>query len=553
MDRFLDGALDAWVEDDRRLPLLIRGPRQVGKTWTVMALARRRFEDVATVNFEQRPAFRECFETFEPQAILDQISILLGAPVEPGRTLLFLDEIQDCPPAIVALRYFRELFPQLHVIAAGSLLEFALDDERLRMPVGRIQSLYLHPLSFAEFLRAVGEDAALAASRRLEPALPAAVHEHLLGRLRTYLLLGGMPAVVDEYRASGSAARAMRIQADLVQTMRDDFRKYSRRSELRHLDRVFLGAARMAGRKFVYAHADAEARSRDLRQAVDLLERAGIVHRVRATSGAGLPLAAEADDRFFKLVLFDVGLMQNALGASQELLRGDPMRVNDGAVAEQFAGQELVAARPPHHRPELHFWARRERRSNAEVDYLAAAGGRVVPVEVKSGKSGRLRSLHAFIERYRPPAAVRLYGGPFRREDRFLSVPLYAIERLPAFLERELAGGDGGFPPGVAPGAGALRPLLSPRRNPLRLPGASAPGVRKDPPATPSESTSTSIRRPISTRQRHPSRLRPWSAARRCPKPGHSSPLPFRPDLLADRGGVGCEPPVREPPRSEAP
>ena len=438
MDRFLDEALDEWVDDRRRLPLLIRGARQVGKTWTVRALAERRFEDFAELDFEQRPAYRKCFDTLEPRAILDRISVLRGRPVEPGRTLLFLDEIQDCPRALVALRYFREQMPELPVVGAGSLPAFALDSEDLRMPVGRVESWYLHPLSFAEFLLAAREEGALRASRQRETPLSPAAHEHLSGLLRTYLLLGGLPGVVAEYLESGSAARAMRLQAAIVQTMRDDFRKYARRSRHAHLDRVFSAAPRMAGRKFVYSRADPMARSRDLREAVDLLEKAGVVHRVRATAGAGLPLGAEADDRYYKLVLFDVGLMQNALGAAEELLDGDPMRVRDGAVAEQFVGQELLAAGPPHRPPGLFFWARREKGSNAEVDYLLAAGGRVVPVEVKSGKTGRLRSLHSFVERYRPPAAVRVYAGPFRREAGIVSVPLYALESLPAFLEGEV-------------------------------------------------------------------------------------------------------------------
>lgn len=442
MDRFLDAALDEWAADRRRLPLLLRGARQVGKTWTVRALAERRFEDFAEVDFERQPAYRKCFDTLEPPAILDAISVLRGRPVDPGRTLLFLDEVQDCPRAVAALRYFRERMPELPVIAAGSLLEFApefaLDSEDLRMPVGRIESWTLHPLSFAEFLLAAGETVALAVARNPESGSPVA-EEHLSQLLRTYLLLGGMPGVVAEYLESGSVARALRRQAAIVQTMRDDFRKYARRSRHAHLDRVFSAAARMAGRKFVYSRVDPAARSRDLREAVDLLEKAGVVRRVRATGGAGLPLGAEADDRYYKLLLFDVGLMQNALGAAPELLDGDPMRVNDGALAEQFAGQELLAAAPPHRTPELFFWARREKGSNAEVDYLLPAGGHAIPIEVKSGKTGRLRSLHSFVERYRPPAAVRVYAGPCRRDAGILSVPLYAIERLPALLEREVA------------------------------------------------------------------------------------------------------------------
>ena len=440
MRRTVDEVLDAWAADDGRRPLLIRGARQVGKTFSVAALAERTFGDFAAINLEQQPRYRRCFDTLEPQAILDRIGVLRGKPVEPGRTLLFLDEIQECPAAIVALRYFYEQSPALHVIGAGSLLEFALEAERLRMPVGRIQPLFMHPLTFAEFLPAVGEEPALQAARNVAAGMSAAVHEHLLGLLRTYLLLGGMPAVVAEYRRTGSAARAARVQTAITQTFRDDFGKYARASRHHHLDRVFLHAARLVGRKFVYAKVDPESRAREVRAAVELLERAGLVHRVRSTSGAGLPLGAEADDLHYKLIMVDVGLMQNLSGVTEQLLDGDPMRIDDGAVAEQFVGQELLAHRSPFERPELFYWHRRQRSSSAEVDYLVAARGRVVPVEVKAGKTGRLRSLAVFAEHYRPPVAVRVYADRLRRDGGVLSAPLYGLEGLDSILRRFVQG-----------------------------------------------------------------------------------------------------------------
>ena len=380
--------LEAWAEDDRRRPLLIRGARQVGKTYAVTALGERTFADVASINLERQPRYGRCFDTLEPRAILDQIGVLRGKPVEPGRTLLFIDEIQECPAAVMALRYFYEQMPELHVIGAGSLLEFALEAERLPMPVGRIQPLFMHPLSFAEFLPAVGEEPALQASRTLAAGAGTAVHEHLIALLRTYLLLGGMPAVVAEYLETGSVARATRIQTAITQTFRDDFGKYARASRHHLLDRVFLHAARMVGRKFMYSKVDPESRSRELRSAVELLERAGVVHRVCSTSAAGLPLGAEADDRHYKLVMVDVGLMQNLSGATEQLLDGDPMRINDGAVAEQFVGQELLAHRSRYERPELFYWRRRQKNSSAEVDYLVAAAGRGARLR-RSPSSGR--------------------------------------------------------------------------------------------------------------------------------------------------------------------
>ena len=214
----MDRVLEAWAEDDRRRPLLIRGARQVGKTYAVTALGERRFADVASINLEREPRYRRCFDTLEPREILDQIGVLRGKPIEPGRTLLFIDEIQECPAAVMALRYFYEHMPELHVIGAGSLLEFALEAERMHMPVGRIQPLFMHPMSFSEFLSAIGEEPALQASRTLAAGAGTAVHEHLIALLRTYLLLGGMPAVVAEYLETGSVVRATRVQTAITQT-----------------------------------------------------------------------------------------------------------------------------------------------------------------------------------------------------------------------------------------------------------------------------------------------------------------------------------------------
>ncbi|MDE0024678.1 MAG: ATP-binding protein [Spirochaetaceae bacterium] len=449
MQRLVDAVLDTWAGDDRRRPMLIRGARQVGKTYAVAALGERRFADVASINLEQEPRYRRCFDTLQPQVILDEIGILRGRPVEPGRTLLFIDEIQACPAAVMALRYFYEQMPDLHVVGAGSLLEFALEAEQLRMPVGRIQPLFMHPLSFAEFLAAVDEEPALHASRAHSVVLSEAVHEHLGALLRTYLLLGGMPAVVAEYLETGSVARAIHVQTAITETFRDDFGKYARVTSHRHLDRVFLHAARLVGRKFMYAKVDPDSRSRDLRSAVELLERAGVVRRVCSTSGAGLPLGAEADDRHFKLVMVDVGLMQNLCGATEQLLDGDPMRINHGAVAEQFVGQELLSHRGPYERPELFYWHRQRKSSSAEVDYLTAAGGQVIPVEVKAGKVGRLRSLAVFVERYRPPVAVRVYAGGFRRDGGILSVPLYSLERMSSLLAEAVKPLRAGAPPSL--------------------------------------------------------------------------------------------------------
>lgn len=434
MNRDIECELLHWKDDARRLPLLVRGARQVGKSYTVIKFGREQFEDLLEVNFELDPRYGACFDgSLEPQRLLDNVAAVSGHAVTPGRTLLFLDEVQSCPRAILALRYFHEKLPALHVIAAGSLLEFAMVQEDFRMPVGRVQYLFMRPLSFGEFLDAVRQSQARAQVRACLPAepIPPVLHDHLLAQVRTYLAVGGMPAAVNEYAASGSVIRCGRVQATIAQTYRDDFGKYATRARVPHLRSVFSAIPRMVGRKFKYSAVDHNVQSRELKLALDLLERAGVVYRVKQTSGAGLPLEADADDRNFKVVFLDVGLMQNLCGLSGEaLMAEDLLAIHAGAVAEQFVGQELVAGTEPFDRPVLHYWAREARTSNAEVDYLVAHGPRVLPLEVKSGKTGSLRSLHLFLKQYNVPCGIRVAQQPAGYEAPVVSVPLYAMEML---------------------------------------------------------------------------------------------------------------------------
>lgn len=441
MKRDVEAALNAWKQDARRRPLLVRGARQVGKSHTVEEFGRSAFDDLVVVNFEQEPRYQDCFSSLDPREIIASISILARKDILPGKTLLFLDEIQECPPALTALRYFYEQMPQLHVVGAGSLLEFALAAADLRMPVGRVQYLYMDPLSFGEFLDAAGEHQARRFIAELEPgiAVNPAIHEHLLSLVKRYAVLGGMPAVLAEYLASGDLNRCQRIQTAILQTFRDDFGKYAGRAKQRYLQKVFYAVPRMVSTKFKYSHVDADLQSRDLKAALELLEQAGVVHRVKRTSGAGLPLEAGARERHFKAVFLDVGLMQNVCGASSEVMFADDlMKVNAGAIAEQFVGQELLAYRDFYQPASLYYWAREVRNSSAEVDYLVACGSRMVPVEVKAGKTGTLRSMHLFLEQHAVRGGVKISTGPYNPTLPVISLPLYAIEQMPRQLEKLL-------------------------------------------------------------------------------------------------------------------
>jgi len=315
--------------------------------------------------------------------------------VVAGRDLLFLDEIQACPRALVALRYFYEQTPELHVVTASSLVELALG--QISFPVGRIEYLTMRPMTFVEYLWAIGNevmaDVVLAGPR----SRPDATHALVLGELRRYLFVGGMPAAVKAYAAGLSLVAAFARQDALTRSYRDDFGKYAPRADKRCLDEVLVATARSIGRPLKYASLAPGFRNEVVHAAFDLLEKAGLLRRVPTTSPAGLPLAVSANRKRFKALLVDVGLMQRLSGmpADAEHGKSSLLAMCSGALAEQFVGQELVASLGE----EVYCWLRPQKSSSAEIDYVVASGERAVPIEVKSGPAGRLRSLRVLLER----------------------------------------------------------------------------------------------------------------------------------------------------------
>jgi len=449
--RLASSSFRSWAARADRRPLVVRGARQVGKTWLVEATARECVGDVVTLDLERHARARELFADPSPRKILAAIEALLGKRVEAGKCVLFLDEIQAAPEALSRLRYFHEELPQLHVAAAGSLLDFALAEHASSMPVGRIEYLYVEPLGFAEFVGALEGEVILDVLRDWRPGEPIAgpVHERLLGLCREYALVGGMPAVVDRYRSSRSLVDAAPVQQNLLTTLRDDFAKYGTRAAQPRLLKVLDSVARQAGRKFMFVQVDREQRSAVLREALDCLCRARICHRVYGTHGNGLPFAAEVDERNFKVLMLDTGLLLAAQGLLwQENWRAsDLMLVNEGALAEHLTGQMLRALAPSFVDSALYYWTRQQRGAEAEVDYLIANGTEVVPVEVKSGKAGTLRSLHRFVAEKGARLAVRVSSEPPQLADvktavpgfeprtfRLLSIPFYLIGELPRVL-----------------------------------------------------------------------------------------------------------------------
>lgn len=431
MQRDAKKELILWKNKKERYPLLIRGARQVGKSYLVEAFAKEHFANCVVINFELQPQMKECFLTLDPAEILNKIQLVMGVRISRENTLLFLDEIQECPRAIMSLRYFREKMPGLAVIGAGSLLEFSLQSEDFKTPVGRIHFLYLEPLSFSEFLDASGNGELRKYLSTLKPrdAVDAVVHNKLLERVRLYLILGGMPAVLKEYFSSGDLPSCQHIQAGLLQTYRSDFGKYAKTSQHKYLQKVFDAIPRLVGQRIKYSSMDSDAKSRDLKNAMGLLEQAGVLFPVYATAASGVPLGAIIRENKFKILFLDVGLMQNACGLQGTLsVAKDFVQVNAGSVAEQFVGQELKACADKYRSAGLFFWARDKMGSMAEVDYVVSIGAEIIPVEVKAGATGKLKSLRLFMKEKKAKIGIRVSQEPLSFHESILSIPLYMME-----------------------------------------------------------------------------------------------------------------------------
>lgn len=444
MKRDIEIDLLRWKQQSEHLPILLRGARQVGKSYVVETFGRAHFDNIAIVNFELQPELGRCFETLQPREILQQLTLLIRQKIEPGKTLLFLDEIQDCPNAIRALRYFKEQLPELHVIGAGSLLEFTLNDANFRMPVGRVQSLYLKPLSFKEYLRAVGREdfRQYVEQANLKNPIADSIHQELLKQVRNYMGLGGMPAVLKTYLASEKIKVGQNYdfnecrmqQTILLSSYRQDFSKYAKHTQIQYVQRVFEKAPGLVGERIKYVNVDPDARAQQIKSALALLESAGLIYPIYSTAASGIPLITLVNEKRFKILFLDIGLMARASQVEAELLLEDIILINRGAIAEQFVGQELLAYTPSFEEAKLYFWCRDERSSKAEVDFVITVDSKIVPIEVKAGATGRLKSLHLLMDEKKMDIGVRVSQQPLSFDGRILSVPIYMVSEISRLL-----------------------------------------------------------------------------------------------------------------------
>jgi uncharacterized protein len=427
--RSIDIELLKWSTDHSRKPLLLRGARQVGKSTAVRELAKK-FDYYIEINFEEQKRVHNLFEEdLSPVELCDNLSIMYNTPVIHGKTLLFFDEIQACLPAISSLRFFYEKYPELHVIAAGSLLEFALE-ELPSFGVGRVRSMFLYPFSFDEFLGACGENRLLETKKAAscEHPLKKVFHDKLLSFFKRFLILGGMPEVIAHYIQGKNLSACQTVLNDIIISLKDDFSKYKKRVPALRISEVFDSVVQQTGGKFNFARAATGSNHKQIKEALNLLIMAGLVIPVTHTSANGIPLGAESNIKKRKMLIFDTGVFQRLLGLdiANVLFENDFDMVNKGAIAELFVGLELLKSSFCYQQQDLWYWHREALNSNAEVDYLIQKQQEIIPIEVKSGKKGSMQSLYLFLKEKKRPFGIRFSIENYTKYKQIRVFPLYA-------------------------------------------------------------------------------------------------------------------------------
>ena len=428
MKRDIDKTLRNWKSLKDRKVLLVRGARQIGKTYSIRDLGKT-FDYFLEINFEEEVPVRSFFKgSLNPAGIIEKLSAYFTIPIIEGKTLLFFDEIQACPDAIKALRFFYEKKPALHVAAAGSLLEFALS-EIPSFGVGRLHSVFMYPLSFFEFLQALGQEVLVdlvIGSKGV--SLDQVFHTKLLDYFRTFLIIGGMPEVVKEYKRNNDLLKCNEILNDITVSLKDDFAKYKKKAPVGRLTEVFNSIAYQSGAKFKYSNIESKSSHAVLKESLDLLLKAGLVYKVYHTAGTGIPLGAQIKANKFKLIGFDTGIIFKILGLNMsDILVGDSVDlINKGSIAEIFVGIEIIKSMPSNNKPEIFYWHREKKGSNAEVDFIIQKNKHIIPIEVKSGSTGKMQSLRSFMSEKNSKQGIRMSLENFGVYGDIKIVPLYA-------------------------------------------------------------------------------------------------------------------------------
>ncbi len=443
MRRLLEAELRAWAQNPKPKPLLLRGARQVGKSYLAEQICSN-FQNRFVINFErnEQQKFKQLFTEKSPAEILEYIKFLYNIDLRASNSILFIDEIQSCPEAITSLRYFYEDFPCLHLIAAGSLLDISLSQNSISVPVGRIDYLYIHPLNFLEYLEANQKPHYIEYIRQLSLTKVAKLdlHDELMQEIKKYILVGGMPAVLNKFiESSETYQEAFVEQNSILETFRDDFRKYASRSEQKYLRLVFDSIPMQFANKFMFSRVDPEQKSLALKKALFLLEEANIAKLIYQSNPNSQPLAVGVNHKFFKVNFLDCGLANRIFNmAIPELSELKFEGLHAGKITEQFCCQELISYTNPRIRQDIYYWAREDKSQAAEIDYLVDINNTVVPIEVKSSHNGRLKSLKIIMDTYKLQLGLKISAERLSLDNKILSLPLYAISELPRLSQEAL-------------------------------------------------------------------------------------------------------------------
>ena len=426
MERHLMDDLVQWKNKKGRKPLVLRGARQVGKTWLLKEFGRQNFDNSVHLNFDNNPELQSLFKFgYKTDELVSEIGNLTKSQIVEGKTLLIFDEVQECPQALTSLKYFCEEMPRMHIAAAGSLLGL-LEHSGTGFPVGKVNFLTLHPMSFTEFLDATDnthlKDVILDGDfKKLE-----LYSERLKDLVKQYYIVGGMPEVLNDYVQNHSFTQAREIQQEILNGYRLDASKHLNGSDLEKVlaawDSVPSHLSR-ENKKFIFGHINNSARARDYRAAITWLVNSGIAVKVPRISAPNVPLSAYKDESAFKLFVLDVGLLcaMSHLDAASVVAKDDVFKEFKGSLTEQYVVQQLVS--------EFEFspfyWSAEN--SRGEIDFLVQDSQDVVAIEVKAEENLKSKSLRAFREKHKHVKCLRFSLSNFRKQDRLTNIPLYAI------------------------------------------------------------------------------------------------------------------------------
>jgi predicted AAA+ superfamily ATPase len=426
MERKINIKLEEWLKNRRRLPLIVQGARQVGKTYSVLSFGRERFDSVLYFNFESNRELHRIFERdLSPRRILRELSVLAGENIREERSLIFFDEIQACSKALTSLKYFAEETPGYMIIAAGSLLGVAVNRDESSYPVGKVATVTMYPLDFEEFLWAVGQkEAAGIIHDSFSTFSSCSLHETFIDYYRTYLFTGGMPQVVKEYMETHDPMIAGEVKRGINNAYIADMARYAGKAETVRIISVYNSlTAQLAkeNHKFQYKVIKSGARIAEYGSSIDWLKASGIVLACQKVSEGNIPLSAYSDPAAFKLYHSDTGLLCAMAGLTEKSITAERLTGSGfiGALAENYVAKSLKAAGYA-----LYYW---ESKGKAEVDFIIQKGEQVIPVEVKASDNVRSRSLGEFVRRYSPPFSYRVSEKNFGNENNIRSIPLYAL------------------------------------------------------------------------------------------------------------------------------